>query len=131
MLRVRIPKNDPRQRMRALELKRHAERLSGEADRLYDLANAIQVRRKNMVKQNSIPLYRDGRQYDALNSFLVADIPFFVEEAKRAAGPVLELACGTGRLAIPIVQSGVEIVGLDLSPSMLAHARTKAKAAGV
>ncbi|HST10045.1 MAG TPA: class I SAM-dependent methyltransferase [Terriglobales bacterium] len=93
------------------------------------------------------PLYRDGRHYDALNSFLVADIPFYVEEAKLAAGildthppakgagrmghPVLELACGTGRLTIPIAQSGVEIAGLDLSASMLAHARTKAKAAAV
>ena len=45
--------------------------------------------------------------------------------------PVLELACGTGRLTIPIAQSGVEIVGLDLTPSMLAHARAKAEAAGV
>jgi SAM-dependent methyltransferase len=93
------------------------------------------------------PLYRDGRHYDALNSFLVADIPFYVEEARKAAGvanpyppakgagrmghPVLELACGTGRLTIPIAQTGVEIVGLDLSASMLAHARTKAKATGV
>jgi len=84
------------------------------------------------VNANStIPLYRDGRHYDALNSFLVADIPFYVEEARRSGGPVLELACGTGRLTIPIAQSGVEIVGLDLTPSMLAHARTKAEAAGV
>lgn len=84
-----------------------------------------------MITKESIPLYRDGRHYDALNSDLVADIPFYVEEAKRAGGPVLELACGTGRLTIPIAQSGVEIVGLDLSASMLAHARTKANAAGV
>jgi ubiquinone/menaquinone biosynthesis C-methylase UbiE len=100
-----------------------------------------------MSTNPSIPLYRDGRRYDALNSFLVADIPFYGEEARRAAGlveshppaksagrvghPVLELACGTGRLAIPIAQSGVEIVGLDLTPLMLAHARTKAEAAGV
>jgi len=84
-----------------------------------------------MSTNPSIPLYRDGRHYDALNSFLVADIPFYVEEARRSGGPVLELACGTGRLAIPIAQSGVEIVGLDISPSMLAHARTKAEAGGV
>lgn len=83
-----------------------------------------------MPPQTSMPLYRDGRHYDALNSFLVADIPFYVDEAGRANGPVLELACGTGRLAIPIAQSGVEIVGLDLSPSMLEHARAKAKHAG-
>ncbi len=84
-----------------------------------------------MSEPGSTPLYRDGRHYDAFNRHMVADIPFYVEEARRAAGPVLELACGTGRLAIPIAQSGVEIVGLDQSPSMLAHLRTKAKEAGV
>jgi len=84
-----------------------------------------------MQSNETIPLYRDGRHYDALNSFLVADIPFYLEEARKARGAVLELACGTGRLTIPIAQSGVEIVGLDLSASMLAHARTKAQAAGV
>ena len=84
-----------------------------------------------MNTNESVPLYRDGRHYDALNSFLVADIPFYKEEAQKSVVPVLELACGTGRLTIPIAQAGVEIVGLDLSPSMLAHARTKAGAAGV
>jgi SAM-dependent methyltransferase len=84
-----------------------------------------------MSVQEPIPLYSDGRHYDALTSFMVADIPFYVEEARRASGPVLELACGTGRLTIPIAQAGVEIVGLDQSASMLAHARTKAAEAGV
>lgn len=84
-----------------------------------------------MQLNESIPLYRDGRHYDALNSFLVADIPFYVDEARKADRPVLELACGTGRLTIPVAQSGAEIVGLDLSGSMLAHARTKAEAARV
>ncbi len=84
-----------------------------------------------MTVNQSIPLYRDGRHYDAMNRDIVADIPFYVEQAKRANGPVLELACGTGRLAIPIAQSGIEIVGLDLSPSMLSHARDKAEQSGV
>lgn len=84
-----------------------------------------------MSEPKSTPLYRDGRHYDSLNRHVVADIPFYVEAARRAAGPVLELACGTGRLTIPIAQTGVEIVGLDQSPSMMAHLRTKAKGAGV
>lgn len=79
----------------------------------------------------AIPLYRDGRHYDQLVAVLdLGDTPFYVEEAKRARGPVLELACGTGRLTIPIAQSGVEIVGLDQSASMLKHAGSKADAAG-
>ena len=57
--------------------------------------------------------------------------PFYREEARRAAGPVLELACGTGRLTVPIARDGHEIVGLDASPTMLEAARSKAKQAGV
>jgi SAM-dependent methyltransferase len=99
-----------------------------------------------MTDTGSIPLYRDGRHYDRLNEREVADIPFYVEEAGRAAmnrsptfpannaemgHPVLELACGTGRLTIPIAQAGVEIVGLDQSSSMLSHLRVKAREAGI
>ena len=57
--------------------------------------------------------------------------PFYREEARRAAGPVLELACGTGRLTVPIARDGHEIVGLDASPTMLEAARSKATKAGV
>jgi SAM-dependent methyltransferase len=85
-----------------------------------------------MSKNEPIPLYRDGRHYDEMiRSLGLADTPFYVEQAKQAHGPVLELACGTGRLTIPIAQSGIEIVGLDRSGSMLDYARTKADAAGV
>lgn len=79
-----------------------------------------------------IPLYRDGRHYDELVRGLpLDDVPFYVNEAQHASGPVLELACGTGRVTIPVAQIGVETVGLDQSPSMLAHARAKAADAGV
>jgi SAM-dependent methyltransferase len=44
---------------------------------------------------------------------------------------VLELGCGTGRVTIPIAQAGVDVVGLDSSPAMLAVADRKAKAEGL
>jgi SAM-dependent methyltransferase len=47
------------------------------------------------------------------------DVAFYVDEAIRADGPVLEIGCGTGRVLIPTAQAGVEIVGLDASPQML------------
>jgi SAM-dependent methyltransferase len=53
------------------------------------------------------------------------DVAFFVEMAKQSKGPVLELGCGTGRVLIPTAREGVEIVGLDLSPSMLSLCREK------
>ena len=64
--------------------------------------------------------------YDALTSGLPGDVDFYVGLAREAASPVLELGCGTGRIAIPIAQEGVEIVGLDSAPAMLAKARQRA-----
>ena len=52
------------------------------------------------------------------------DVAFFVEMAQAAGGPVLEIGCGTGRVLIPTARAGSEIVGLDLSPSMLAVCRS-------
>ena len=70
--------------------------------------------------------------YDAVHSNLehaphLNDIPFWVEEATASGGPVLELGCGTGRVAIPIAQAGVPVMGLDSSARMLRTARTKAR----
>jgi len=56
------------------------------------------------------------------------EIDFYQEmaaEVKRQGGTVLEIACGTGRVAIRLAQNGVQVVGLDLSPQMLAVARQK------
>ena len=47
------------------------------------------------------------------------DVAFYVEAAVESGGPVLEVGCGTGRVLIPTARAGIEIVGLDLSQSML------------
>ncbi len=49
----------------------------------------------------------------------VADIEFYQQRAERLNGAVLELGCGTGRVAIPLAQRGTSVTGLDHSPSML------------
>ncbi|MEP6963744.1 MAG: class I SAM-dependent methyltransferase [Acidobacteriota bacterium] len=51
------------------------------------------------------------------------DVAFYVDAARSAGGPVLEVGCGTGRVLIPTARAGMEIVGLDLSPHMLAVCR--------
>ena len=56
------------------------------------------------------------------------DIAFFVEAAREAGSPVLEVGCGTGRILIPTVRAGINIVGLDLSPHMLAVCRRQLQA---
>ena len=67
--------------------------------------------------------------YDSVYSYVTDDIPFYIDEARSAGGSVLELGCGTGRVAIPIAQAGIEIVGLDSSAAMLEVARRKAEKA--
>jgi len=66
-----------------------------------------------------------ARYYDQFSTGLPGDVAFYVAQAQAAGSPVLELACGTGRIAIPVAQAGVQIVGLDLSPDMLAQFAAK------
>jgi len=63
---------------------------------------------------DSTPLYAERR-----------DIEFYVAEGHAAGGPVLELACGTGRVLLPTARAGVEITGLDSSERMLAQCRAR------
>jgi len=53
------------------------------------------------------------------------DITFWIEEAQASGGPVLEVACGTGRVLVPTAQAGVTITGLDLSEHMLRFCRER------
>jgi SAM-dependent methyltransferase len=53
------------------------------------------------------------------------DVSFLCEEFRNIQGPILELACGTGRVAIALAQAGHELYGLDASPAMLAIASSK------
>lgn len=62
--------------------------------------------------------------YDAQHETIPGgdDVSFFRGLAERAGGPVLELGCGTGRVATPLAEAGFEVVGLDRSAPMLAVA---------
>jgi SAM-dependent methyltransferase len=76
--------------------------------------------------------YRDpaaAARYDQLLADQLDDVRFYVEEAGRESGPVLEAGCGTGRVTLPIAQAGVRAVGLDLSAPMLEIAEAKRRAA--
>ena len=53
------------------------------------------------------------------------DVAFYVEEARQAGAPVLDLACGTGRVLIPAAEAGLTVVGLDSATAMLAIAQEK------
>jgi SAM-dependent methyltransferase len=53
------------------------------------------------------------------------DLDFWRNLARHAGGPVLEVGCGTGRLLLPLARDGLEVVGIDPSPAMLARARAR------
>jgi SAM-dependent methyltransferase len=69
--------------------------------------------------------------YDLLFDSLDLDVPYWVGVGRGAGGPVLELACGSGRLLLPIRRAGVDIDGLDASPAMIARLRERARAEGL
>jgi SAM-dependent methyltransferase len=72
-----------------------------------------------------------ARIYDPWSVTVVEDVPFYLAEAKKSGGPVLELGVGSGRIAVPIAAAGIEVVGVDLSAGMLEVARERAELAGV
>ncbi len=76
---------------------------------------------------DSEAIYRDGLHYDAQHSYFTMGVDFYIEQAKKCGSPVLEIACGTGRVTIPIFEAGIEITGLDVSDGMLAQAEKKSK----
>jgi SAM-dependent methyltransferase len=59
------------------------------------------------------------------------DVPFWRNLAIHVGGPVLELGCGTGRIALPLGRAGVTLVGIDRSEAMLARARARVKRSGM
>ncbi len=70
--------------------------------------------------------------YDRWSAHMTDDVPWYVELAAEADGPVVELAVGNGRVAVPVAQAlGRPILGIDASGAMLDGARVRAEAAGV
>jgi SAM-dependent methyltransferase len=69
--------------------------------------------------------------YDLLFDSLDFDVPFWLGVARGAGGPVLEIACGSGRLLLPSLRAGVDIDGIDASPAMIARLKERAAAEGL
>jgi Methyltransferase domain len=75
---------------------------------------------------------RFASRYGEWAAGMTEDVPFYVGLAADVDGPLVELAIGTGRVAIPVaLATGRTVIGIDSSPAMLAQARTAAAAAGV
>ena len=73
-----------------------------------------------------------ARIYDDWSAHMTEDIPHYVRLAQETEGPLVELAVGNGRVAIPVAgETGRRVLGIDASPAMLEQARARADAAGV
>jgi SAM-dependent methyltransferase len=75
-------------------------------------------------------LYDDPNLYDALLPASAAQLNYYLNIARQSTGHVLELACGSGQLTVPVAAQGLPTTGLDQSPKMLSAARRRAAASG-
>ncbi|HVA24790.1 MAG TPA: class I SAM-dependent methyltransferase [Chloroflexota bacterium] len=67
-----------------------------------------------------------ARYYELEYADYFTDIDFYLQLLRRTGGPLLDLACGTGRVSLAVADEGYEAVGVDCSEAMLAIARKKA-----
>lgn len=74
--------------------------------------------------------YNDTSMYDSLNDHHKLELRILLEHLK-ATDSILELACGTGRLTLPLAEQGYDITGVDLHEGMLKKAQEKASNAGL
>jgi SAM-dependent methyltransferase len=69
--------------------------------------------------------YDDPAYYTKTYRGRLDDVRYYVDHAERRGGPVLELGCGNGRIAIPLARAGVDVTGVDLSAPMLDDLRAR------
>ena len=72
--------------------------------------------------------YGDGAWYDAEYIHIQGDVPYYARVARETNGAILELACGTGRLTLPMVRAGANVHGIDASVAMISRAEEKREA---
>jgi ubiquinone/menaquinone biosynthesis C-methylase UbiE len=84
-----------------------------------------------MVDYDYLEDYRDPQTYDLLEEGYDEDYPLTRQWARSLGGPLLDLACGTGTMAIRMTKAGYEMTGVDVIPEMIAWASRKAASQGV
>lgn len=79
---------------------------------------------------DEVNVYSDPDLYDLENT-IVDEMPILLALAAQTGGPILDLACGTGRTTLPMAEAGYEMVGVDASEPMLSRAREKSRDRGL
>ncbi|UUZ94707.1 class I SAM-dependent methyltransferase [Paenibacillus sp. P25] len=86
-----------------------------------------QLRELNLPNTADYDLYQGyyAQFYEAVTVRTDYDIPIYLEQAKQTGGPVLDLACGSGRVLMHLANAGYPVTGVDLSADMLQLCRRK------
>jgi len=84
-----------------------------------------------MIDYDPLEGYRDPQAYDVEDEGYDEDRPLTEQWARSLGGPLLDLACGTGTMAIHLAKFGYQVTGLDIVPEMIAWASQKAAADSV
>lgn len=79
--------------------------------------------------KNNLEEYSDPISYDIENDAYNGELKLLIEWAIKQGGPIIDLACGTGRMTIPLAQKGFKLIGVDIHGGMLERAKEKADVA--
>jgi SAM-dependent methyltransferase len=83
-----------------------------------------------VIDHDNLEDFADPQDYDIRDSSDTG-VAFYTALARETGGPVLEVACGTGRVSIPMARAGFAVTGLDIVPGMLERARSKSSGLAV
>src|SRR3954451_18891542 len=91
-----------------------------------DVPESVSSAQRNQPEPTAAAL---ARLYDLDLAEDPGDVDLYLALASRAGGPIVELAVGSGRIAVPLAEAGHEVVGIDLDPAMLDRARRRSRTA--
>src|SRR5215831_10914931 len=84
-----------------------------------------------MIDHDNLEEFRDPQTFDLEDEGYYDDFPLTEQWARTLGGPLLDLACGTGRMALRMAELGYQITGVDITPEMITWAKQKAANQGL
>jgi ubiquinone/menaquinone biosynthesis C-methylase UbiE len=86
---------------------------------------------KEDIFTDNMEKYSDPEMYDLQYEGYMKDFPLIYEWANKLGGQLIDLACGTGRITIPLAERGFDLIGIDLNKGMIERAKKKSTSKGL